>query len=97
MSTPEKQPTEAVCDGCHKRAGKLTHQYAHGPCGMHGEVPRFVFRGYHCRWCLAAENRQNKRAAKPLWRHLEWKPDAEMERLSNRSREALDAAVAPPP
>ncbi len=66
------------CEGCHNRPGKLTHQFAHGPCGINGEVPRFVFRSYHCQWCLASENRQNKRKGKPLWRYIAWKPDVEL-------------------
>lgn len=94
MSTREKEPESkpsgdgcelrasagsvAVCDGCYKRPGKLTHQFAHGPCGLHGEIPRFVFRAYHCRWCLSAKNRRLKREGKPLCRCLEWRPDAEI-------------------
>ena len=66
------------CQGCYKRSGKLTHQFAHGPCGRYGEVPRFVFRSYHCQWCLASANRRNKREGKPLWRYLEWSPDSEI-------------------
>jgi hypothetical protein len=77
-------PALPACDNCFKRPGKLTHQFAHGPCGHHGEVPRFVFRAHHCQWCLAAENRRLKRDGKPLWRYLEHKPDAEILEENNQ-------------
>ena len=64
-----------ICDNCHKREGRITQQFAHGPCGLHGEVPRFVFRSWHCPWCLAAENRKNKKAGRPITRYQAWKPD----------------------
>jgi hypothetical protein len=67
-----------LCNGCHKREGKLTHQFAHGPCGINNEVPRFVFRMYHCQWCVAAENRRFKRSGLRLWRYIELKTDREI-------------------
>ena len=74
----------SFCDGCHKRRGKLTHQFAHGPRGRHVGIERFVFRSYHCPWCLGAENRRLKREGKSLWRYVQHKPDAEI--LSNHEQ-----------
>ena len=78
LTAATSQVAGQSCEGCYKRSGKLTHQFAHGPCGRYGEVPRFVFRSYHCRWCLASANRRKKREGKPLWRYLEWSPDSEI-------------------
>lgn len=49
-----------LCDVCHRRKGKLVKQFAYGPCGLNGEVPRFVFRHYMCGWCKGGYNRTNK-------------------------------------
>ena len=48
------------CDSCYKRDGKLVQQFAHGPCGLNGDVPRFVFRYYMCPFCKGSHNRTNK-------------------------------------
>lgn len=67
-----------ICENCHVRPGKLVDQYAHGPCGRYGEVPRFVFRYYMCPYCLGAHNRRAKKNGHRQLKYVEYKPDNEI-------------------
>ena len=62
-----------TCENCCVRPGKRVLQYAHGPCGRYGEVPRFVFRHYLCPFCLGAHKaaREKGRASAAEVHHVQ--------------------------
>ena len=67
-----------TCENCHVRPGKLVLQYAHGPCGRYGEVPRFVMRHYLCPYCLGAHNRSAKKKGFRQMKYVAYKLDHEV-------------------
>lgn len=67
-----------TCENCCVRPGKLVLQYAHGPCGRYGEIPRFVFRHYLCPYCMGAHNRRAKKEGHRPLEYITYKMDHEI-------------------